>query len=128
MQEENVGVQSAIDYLGDLFHRYMCRFNEERAALPSWGPEMDRQVNVYVNALADWIIGSIHWSFESERYFGTKGLQVRKVGKAPRLAKRVMDPEMRREKVEVQLIDKLSQVPSDAILFGGLRGDILELA
>jgi hypothetical protein len=41
--------------------------------LPSWGPEIDEQVKIYVDGLADWIVGSLHWSFDSERYFGKLG-------------------------------------------------------
>ena len=105
-----------------------ARFLNALTQLPSFGTEVDVAMQEYVAGIAAWPRGNNSWCFESERYFGTKGAQVRKVGKAPLLAKRVMDPEMRREKVEVQLIDKLEQVPSDAILFEGLRVDILELA
>ena len=40
------------------------------------------------------------------------GPEVLKTGKTSLLAKRVIDPEMRREKVEVQLIDELELLPS----------------
>lgn len=53
------------------------RFNEDRARLPSWGPEIDRDVSIYVDGLANWIVGSLHWSFETERYFGKSGHQVK---------------------------------------------------
>ena len=53
------------------------RFNEDRARLPSWGPEIDRDVSIYVAGLANWIVGSLHWSFETERYFGKSGHQVK---------------------------------------------------
>jgi hypothetical protein len=54
------------------------RFVEERAALPSWGPEIDRDVKIYVEGLAAWIIGSLQWSYISTRYFGDKGLEIKK--------------------------------------------------
>ena len=54
------------------------RFNAERKNLPSWGDAVDRDVATYVQGLADWIVGSLHWSFLSERYFGKGGAEVKK--------------------------------------------------
>jgi len=71
-------LQEAVDFVGELCQRSVDRFTENRACLPSWGPEIDAQVQVYVQGLADRIPGSLHWSFDSERYFGKKGGQVKK--------------------------------------------------
>ena len=71
-------LQEAVDFVGDLCKKSIDRFNEDRARLPSWSPETDAQVQVYVQGLADWISGSLYWSFESERYFGKKGRQIKK--------------------------------------------------
>ena len=71
-------LQEAVGFVGDLCKKSIDRFNEDRPRLPSWSPETDAQVQVYVQGLADWIVGSLHWSFESERYFGKKGGQVKK--------------------------------------------------
>ncbi|KJA23141.1 hypothetical protein HYPSUDRAFT_138166 [Hypholoma sublateritium FD-334 SS-4] len=77
MNEEGLDLQSAVDFVGDMCKQSIDRFNEERSRLPSWGPEIDRDVSVYVNGLADWIVGSLHWSFDSERYFGKSGRKVK---------------------------------------------------
>lgn len=53
------------------------RFNSEREKIPSWGPEIDWQVAAYTQGLADWMAGNLHWSFESERYFGKTGQEVK---------------------------------------------------
>ena len=71
-------LQGAVDFVGDLCKKSIDRFTEERARLPSWGPEIDGQVQVYVQGLADWIAGSLYWSFDSERYFGKKGGQIKR--------------------------------------------------
>lgn len=92
------------------------RFLAALMRLPTFGPEVDAALREYVTAIAAWPHGNDRWKFESERYFGTKGAEVRKAGKVPLLAKRVMDPEMRREKVQVQVIDKLEQVQSDTVI------------
>ena len=77
MRHHGMSLQEAIDFVGDLCKKSIDRFTEDRARLPSWGPEIDAQVQVYVQGLADWIVGSLHWSFDSERYFGKKGAQIK---------------------------------------------------
>jgi len=77
MYQEGLDVQTATDFVGEMCKQSIDRFNEERACLPSWGPEIDRDVAIYVDGLANWIVGSLHWSFESERYFGKSGRQVK---------------------------------------------------
>ncbi|KAF9010031.1 isoprenoid synthase domain-containing protein [Cyathus striatus] len=77
MHQEGLDLQSAVDFVGNMCKQSIDRFNDDRAHLPSWGPEIDRQVAVYVDGLANWIVGSLHWSFESERYFGKTGRQVK---------------------------------------------------
>ncbi|KZP15764.1 terpenoid synthase [Athelia psychrophila] len=78
MHERGLTLQSAVDFVGDLCKKSIDRFNDDRLNnLPSWGPKVDREVAVYVGGLADWIAGSLHWSFESERYFGKDGRQVK---------------------------------------------------
>lgn len=78
MMQEGLDLQSSVDFVGQLCKQSIDRFNDDRANLPSWGPEIDRQVDIYVDGLADWIVGSLHWSFESERYFAQSGLEVKK--------------------------------------------------
>jgi len=78
MCHHGMTLQEAVDFVGDLCKKSIDRFTEDRAHLPSWGSEIDAQVQVYVQGLADWIVGTLHWSFESERYFGKKGGQVKK--------------------------------------------------
>jgi hypothetical protein len=78
MHHHGMTLQEAVDFVGDLCKKSIDRFTEDRARLPSWGPAIDAQVQIYVQGLADWIVGSLHWSFESERYFGKKGLQIKK--------------------------------------------------
>jgi len=78
MHHYGMALQEAVDFVGGLCKKSIDRFIEGRARLPSWGPEIDAQVQVYVQGLADWIPGSLHWSFDSERYFGKKGGQIKK--------------------------------------------------
>lgn len=77
MNQYGYGLQEAVDFVGDLCKQSIDRFIQDRASLPSWGPKVDRDVQIYVQGLADWIVGSLHWSFETERYFGKGGRNVK---------------------------------------------------
>lgn len=77
MSQRGLDLQSAVDFVGEMCKGSIDRFKRERDSLPSWGPEIDRQVKMYVQGLADWIVGSLHWSFESTRYFGTNGRKIK---------------------------------------------------
>lgn len=75
-KQEGLGMQSAVDYVGALCVESMERFQSLRAVLPSWDPVIDKQVQIYVDGLGDWMIGNLVWSFETERYFGKSGRTV----------------------------------------------------
>jgi len=62
MKQNGIDLQSAIDYVGDLCNQTLHRFNEDRKTLPSWGPDIDRQVAIYVDGLASWISTCLWWS------------------------------------------------------------------
>ncbi|KAG2749955.1 terpenoid synthase [Suillus brevipes Sb2] len=73
MREYGLNLQGAVDYIGRLCKGSIQRFEDNRVILPSWGEELDRQVAIYVEGLQNWIVGSLHWSFDSTRYFGKDG-------------------------------------------------------
>ncbi|KAK7455115.1 Alpha-muurolene synthase [Stygiomarasmius scandens] len=70
-------LQGAMDYVGDLCKQTIDGFNENRKKIPSWDPEVDDMVQRYVQGLQDWIVGSLHWSFMTTRYFGAEGQQIK---------------------------------------------------
>ncbi|KAL0957482.1 hypothetical protein HGRIS_001275 [Hohenbuehelia grisea] len=85
MGQYGLPLQDAVDFVGTLCKHSIDRFVADRAAAPfvlseldCWAPEVARQVDLYVSGLADWIVGSLHWSFESERYFGKSGHDVKR--------------------------------------------------
>lgn len=71
MEANGFNLQEAVDRAGQLWGDLMNRFVEERKKLPSWGSDLDRDVNRYVDAIGHWVVGNICWSFESQRYFGS---------------------------------------------------------
>ncbi|THU75845.1 terpenoid synthase, partial [Dendrothele bispora CBS 962.96] len=78
MNGQGYDLQTAVDTVGELCRQSIDRFVQDWKNLPSWGPEIDRQVQIYTQGLADWIVGSLYWSYESERYFGKQGSEVTK--------------------------------------------------
>ena len=95
MDYHNLSLQAAVDHVGELCKQTIDTFSINKTELPSWGPEIDKMVACYVQGLQDWIVGyvfisfsnffiylllpsSLHWSFQTNRYFGDKGLEVKK--------------------------------------------------
>ncbi|KZO94500.1 terpenoid synthase [Calocera viscosa TUFC12733] len=76
MNERGVGIQEAMDVVGKMFTTVVEDFLTERNALPPWGPNIDRHVQLYIQGLEDWIMGSTEWCFWTKRYF-EDGMQVR---------------------------------------------------
>ncbi|KAF7294122.1 Terpene cyclase [Mycena chlorophos] len=66
-------LQSAVDYVGELCRLTIDAFQRDRFEVPSWGPEVDEMVQRYIGGLEAWIVGSLHWSFMTERYFAKSG-------------------------------------------------------
>jgi hypothetical protein len=91
MSQHGYTLQEAVDYVGELCRQCIERFEAQRRQLPSWGPQVDADVQKYVLGLQHWIVGSLHWSFDSERYFGKSGLEVKKTRIVHLLPKRPLD-------------------------------------
>ncbi|KAI5124084.1 hypothetical protein M0805_003911 [Coniferiporia weirii] len=79
MARYGLELQAAIDYVGEMCRETIENFIANKALVPSFGcPKLDKDVVAYVQGLQDWIVGSLHWSFMSQRYFGTEGAEVKK--------------------------------------------------
>ena len=91
MHEQGLPLQGAVDFVGDLCKQCIERFEQDKAELPSWGPEIDRAVAMYVQGLDDWIIANAEWSFVTERYFGKEGPTVKKTRQIALLPQRPRD-------------------------------------
>ncbi|KAI0062224.1 terpenoid synthase [Artomyces pyxidatus] len=77
MSHDGLTLQEAIDRVGQLCMQTIDNFIEDKDCLPSWGPEVDAHVRLYVYGLQEWISGSLHWSFQTRRYFGDSGAVVK---------------------------------------------------
>ena len=92
MINDGLSLQQAVDRIGEMCKRTIDTFVENQARVPSWGDRIDRDVELYVNGLQEWIVGSLHWSFMTTIYFGDNGGAVRAtriVELLPRRARRV---------------------------------------
>ena len=104
MNEKGVDLVGALDWLAKYNDEVLSKFQAQRVMLPSWGPDMDHVVNEYVERLAYWIRGHDCWSFESRRYFGTKGPEIkehRRVTLLPRVTKLGVTPMMAHSMVQL---------------------------
>lgn len=92
MELRGFDLQTAVDFVGELCRQTIDSFMENQRNVPSFGPRLDRDVALYIQGLQDWIVGSLHWSFMTERYFGKSGTEVKKhriVKLLPRRPKRI---------------------------------------
>ena len=79
MKYYGMDLQTAVDQVGELCRLTIDTFCENKTKVPSFGcARVDAEVAGYIQGLQDWIVGSLHWSFMSQRYFGTQGAEVKK--------------------------------------------------
>lgn len=76
MKEKGVDLEGALDWVAGYHGQVLSRFQAQYQLLPSWGATIDLKVKTYVERLAYFIRGIDCWAFETERYFGSKGLEV----------------------------------------------------
>ena len=76
--EKNIDIQAASDYVGIYFGQLMDRFVADKVRLPHFGSALDTAVARYVDAMGQWVIGNLEWSFETKRYFGVDHAEVRR--------------------------------------------------
>ena len=58
MADKGLTVQEAIEFVGDLCLACVDRFENDLYLLPSWGPEIDRDIVKYVDGLQNWMAGN----------------------------------------------------------------------
>ncbi|KAG1873120.1 terpenoid synthase [Suillus subluteus] len=76
MHEFDTDVNGAMSWAMDHQTKLEKKYFEAVAAIPKWGESIDSQVREYCDGLGNWVCASHDWSFESERYFGTNGMEV----------------------------------------------------
>ena len=107
MNQFNVDFDGAMAWVVDFHKDVETRFLDALKRVPSFGAEVDAQLQVYITHLANWPRCNDCWNFESGRYFGNKGLEYQRTRLVPMLPKRAHNPTLKRELVEVPLVEKL---------------------
>ncbi|KAF8549864.1 terpenoid synthase [Imleria badia] len=77
MNEHHTDVNGAILWVQDRLVGAADRFRAAMAALPQWEEPLNAQVKAYCDGVGQWVRGLDDWTFESERYFGNKGLEIK---------------------------------------------------
>lgn len=78
MKEKALSLQETVDFVSAEFESLLEEFAEDKMSLPSFGEKTDVDIMRFIDALETWIIGNIHWSFATRRYFGREHEEIRK--------------------------------------------------
>ncbi|EJD05124.1 terpenoid synthase [Fomitiporia mediterranea MF3/22] len=95
-----------VTFHADLEKQYL----ETMGRVPSWGSDIDKQLQLYLDGVGNLVRACDSWYFESGRYFGGKGLDIQKTRQVPLLQKIAPlrnDETLRKENVVVPLIEAL---------------------
>lgn len=65
MHERDVGLQAAIDILTEMLAQRVEQYVELKSQLPSFGPEVDRELAKYLHALENFVQGTVLWYYLS---------------------------------------------------------------
>lgn len=61
MKEKDLDLQGAMNFAGDLGKARIDLYVATKARLPSWGPEVDADVQTYLLMLEDWMAAGLYW-------------------------------------------------------------------
>ncbi|TFK47565.1 terpenoid synthase [Heliocybe sulcata] len=78
MVEQGFNLHEAMRWVESQYLDVVKQFLKAKERLPSWGASVDAQVSAYIYGLANWARAGDQWCFESERYFGRRGLEIQK--------------------------------------------------
>ncbi len=73
MHHEGKDLAGAVQWVGDKHDEILAQFMQLRQSViakdgfPSWGPDIDNQIEEYTNLLADTIRGNYEWSWHTKR-------------------------------------------------------------
>lgn len=78
MHKHGLNVQEAMDMTGDIAHERMERFYHLYPQVPRYAGPVDLDVQTLIDGMAQCVSGVMHWSYESQRYFGKRGLEIKR--------------------------------------------------
>jgi len=77
IHEYHLDVPAAMKWLEEFGRQRVATFLNGIKELPSWGPEVDGKVRQYIDDIGYLIRGTDAWCYESERYWGGRGKEIR---------------------------------------------------
>ena len=82
MAERHFTPQGAVHFAGNLVKDTVANLQQNEASLlvPGAFGDWDAEVRAYVRGLRDCVVGTLHWIYETDRYFGDLGEDVRSSG------------------------------------------------
>jgi len=92
MRQFNLDVAGGMRWACTYHHEIEAKFIRLVDNVPSFSPNVDRELHQYVLHLANWPQGNYCWHFESKRYFGKKGLDVKQSRQVAMLPKVSANP------------------------------------
>ena len=67
MHEKRVDLQSAIDRLAEMLAQRVADYTYLKTQVPSFGPEVDSELQRYFQALEHYLRGNVEWCYLSRR-------------------------------------------------------------
>ena len=112
MHKMKLDLDGAMKWVADYHSELEKKFLDGLKKVPSWGEDIDPQVQQYLNGIAIWPRGNYCWSFESGRYFGDKGLEYQRTRLVPLLPKVIPvggDTKNKLECVSVYIVEEMNE-------------------
>ena len=78
MESMNLSLQQSVNLVGRKFEELISEFTVDKSRLRSFGSSVDKDVQKYIFSLENAVVGNLIWSFESKRYFGTRGHEIQR--------------------------------------------------
>ena len=79
MHQHQTDIQGAMTWVYDHHKELEARFlNLYEDKIPKFGEPVDTELARFVDGIGNWVRSNDQWDFESERYFGKKGLEIEK--------------------------------------------------
>jgi hypothetical protein len=94
MHHNKTDVQGAMDWVSNYYEGLVAKFMDlYENKMPKFGEPVDTELAQYVDGVGNWVRANDHWHFESERYFGRKGLEIQRTRWVTLLPKKPLELE-----------------------------------
>ena len=83
MRHYYLDIEEAMNWARNYHAKLQTKYLTRLKKLPSFGPQIDKDVKEYLDGIAMMVKGNVCWSFEGRRYFGNIGLKVQQTRCVP---------------------------------------------